>query len=129
MDKSEVMVVRTVHFNPSPAPSPASTSSPSRGTSPSRWWMLLGLLALARAPVELAEAEVAVGDDQTHFARVAERERTMIVIRSVRREGRIGVSNLAQKQMYPCRLTVLFMFPGELERRQRFPPSIACVPA
>src|SRR4029453_6346795 len=37
MDKGEVMAVRTVHFNPSPPPSPASTSSPSRDTSSSRW--------------------------------------------------------------------------------------------
>jgi len=28
--------------------------------------VLLGLLALARAPVELAEAEVAVGDERAH---------------------------------------------------------------
>jgi hypothetical protein len=33
--------------------------------------VLLGLLALARAPVELAEAEVAVGDEEAHAARLA----------------------------------------------------------
>jgi hypothetical protein len=39
--------------------------------------MLLGLLPHARAPVELAEAEVAVGDERTpgHAARMREADR------------------------------------------------------
>src|SRR5262245_36803549 len=37
--------------------------------------MFLRLLALARAPVELAEAEVAVGDEGTHAARLGQRQR------------------------------------------------------
>ena len=41
--------------------------------------MLLGLLALARAPVELAEAEVAVGDERAHAARLGERQRLAVV--------------------------------------------------
>ena len=41
--------------------------------------MLAGLLALARAPVELAEAEVAVGDEGAHAARLGERQRLAVV--------------------------------------------------
>jgi hypothetical protein len=36
--------------------------------------MLLGLLVLARAPMELAEAEVAVGDEGAHLQFLGERE-------------------------------------------------------
>ena len=41
--------------------------------------MLLRLLALAGAPVELAEAEVAVGDEGPHAARLGERQRLAVV--------------------------------------------------
>ena len=41
--------------------------------------MLLRLLALARAPVEFAEAEVAVGDEGAHAARLGEGERLPVV--------------------------------------------------
>ncbi len=41
--------------------------------------MLSGLLALAGAPVELAEAEVAVGDERAHAARLGERQRLAVV--------------------------------------------------
>src|SRR5262249_27312375 len=45
--------------------------------------MLLRLVALARAPVELAEAEVAVGDEGTHTARLGEGQRLAVVVGSV----------------------------------------------
>ena len=41
--------------------------------------MVAGLLALARAPGELAEAEVAVGDEGAHAARLGERQRLAVV--------------------------------------------------
>jgi len=41
--------------------------------------MLVGPLARALVPVELAEAEVAVGDDRAHAARFGERERLAIM--------------------------------------------------
>ena len=41
--------------------------------------MLLGLLALVRAVVELAEAEVAVGDERAHTAEPGEGERLAVV--------------------------------------------------
>ena len=41
--------------------------------------MLPGLLPLARAPVELAEAEVAMGDERPHGARLGKRQRLPIV--------------------------------------------------
>jgi hypothetical protein len=34
--------------------------------------VLVGLLAFARAPVELAESEVAVGDEGSHAARLGQ---------------------------------------------------------
>jgi hypothetical protein len=44
--------------------------------------VLLGLLALARVPVELAEAEVAVGNEGAHFEVLGERERIPVVATS-----------------------------------------------
>jgi hypothetical protein len=41
--------------------------------------MLLGQLALARPLVELAESEVAVGDEGAHAARLGERKRLAVV--------------------------------------------------
>jgi hypothetical protein len=41
--------------------------------------VLLRLLALSRAPVELAEAEVAVGDERAHAARLGEGQRLAVV--------------------------------------------------
>ena len=41
--------------------------------------VLVRLLALARAPVELGEAEVAVGDERAHSARLGEGERLAVV--------------------------------------------------
>jgi hypothetical protein len=40
---------------------------------------LLRLLALARAPVELAEAVVAVGQERVHAARLGERHRLAVL--------------------------------------------------
>src|SRR5262249_44543426 len=44
--------------------------------------MLVGLIALVRAPIELAEAEVAVGDEGAHAALAGERERLTVVAES-----------------------------------------------
>jgi hypothetical protein len=41
--------------------------------------VLLGLLSLVRAPVELAEAEMAVGDEGAHAELQGQRERSVIV--------------------------------------------------
>jgi len=55
--------------------SPVRTACPSRGTHRHRGReVLLRLLPLARAPVALAEAEVAVGDEGAHAARLGERQ-------------------------------------------------------
>ena len=54
--------------------------------------MLLRLLALARAPVELAEAEVTVGDERAHPQRFCERERVTVMTVSALR----GLAALAQ---------------------------------
>src|SRR5438552_14378919 len=45
--------------------------------------MLMRLLALARAPGELAEAEVAVGDERAHAELAGERQRLAVVAFSV----------------------------------------------
>ena len=41
--------------------------------------MLLGLRLVARSPIELAEAEVAVGDERAHAARLGEGQRLAVV--------------------------------------------------
>jgi hypothetical protein len=48
----------------------------------------MDLLALVRAPVELAEAEVAVGDEGAHAELAGERQRLAVVGFSVLRAGR-----------------------------------------
>jgi hypothetical protein len=52
--------------------------------------VLVGLLALVHAPVELAEAEVAVGDEGAHAERLGERERVTIAAGRVLRGDRGG---------------------------------------
>jgi hypothetical protein len=52
--------------------------------------MLLRLLALTRAPVELAEAEVAVGDERAHAELLSECERVTVVAVSVLRDIAVG---------------------------------------
>src|SRR5262249_34943533 len=49
--------------------------------------MLLRLLAVARAPVELAEAEVAVGDEQAHAELAGELQRLAVGAFGVVRTG------------------------------------------
>src|SRR5205823_14570121 len=53
--------------------------------------VLAGLLLLARAPTELAEAEVAVGDEGAHAARLAERQSVAVVGLSALWIERLGV--------------------------------------
>ena len=62
--------------------------------------MLLCLLTLAGAPVELAEAEVAVGDEGAHPELLGERERVTVVAVSVRR-GIAAGGDLAEKAEGP----------------------------
>jgi hypothetical protein len=52
--------------------------------------VLVGLLALARAPVQLAEAEVAVGDEGAHAEFVRDAERLAIARLEVSRSGGSG---------------------------------------
>jgi hypothetical protein len=59
--------------------------------------MLPCLLALSRAPGELAEAEVAVGDERAHAARLGERQRLAVVAGSVLRAAcRLDVTGEAE---------------------------------
>src|SRR5262249_46801146 len=59
--------------------------------------VLLGLLALAGAPVELAEAEVAVGDERAYAELVGERQRLSVVPGCVfAASGRRDVSDEAE---------------------------------
>ena len=62
--------------------------------------VLAGLLALARAPVELAEAEVAVGDERAHLELLGERERVTVVAVSVLRRIAAG-GDLAEEAEGP----------------------------
>jgi hypothetical protein len=58
--------------------------------------VLLRVLTLARTPVELAETEVAVGNERAHAARLGERQRLAVVglsalgIESVERSGDVA---------------------------------------
>ena len=62
--------------------------------------MLLRLLALASAPVELAEAEVAVGDERAHPELLGERERVTVMAVSVLRRIAAG-GDLAEEAERP----------------------------
>jgi hypothetical protein len=59
--------------------------------------VLLRLLARARSPVELAEAEVAVGDERAHPERLGEGERVSVVALSMVR-GIAAGGGLARRQ-------------------------------
>src|SRR5262245_8736443 len=62
--------------------------------------MLLRLLALARAPVELAEAKVAVGDEGAQAEFLGESERIIVVTRGVFRRIAAG-RDLAEQPKGP----------------------------
>ena len=64
--------------------------------------VLLGLLSLAGAPGELAEAEVAVGDEGAHPETDGERERlTVMALGRLRVEGLAARGNLAEDMESP----------------------------
>jgi hypothetical protein len=54
--------------------------------------VLPGPLASARAPVELAEAKVAVGDERAHAARLGEGQRLAVVGLAALGIGLVGMS-------------------------------------
>src|SRR5262249_56312733 len=65
--------------------------------------MLLRLLARARAQGELPEAEVAVGDEGAHAARLGERQRLAVVAGSVLgAAGRRDVTGEAEDVSLAC---------------------------
>ena len=74
--------------------------------------MLLRLLALARAPVELAEAEVAVGDEGAHPELLGERERVTVVAVSVLR-GIAAGGDLAEEAEGPRLVGALTALAGK----------------
>src|SRR4030095_3381131 len=61
--------------------------------------VLLRLLALARAPVELAEAEVAVGDERAHAARPGEGQRLAVVGLAARGIEPVGMGRDVSQQV------------------------------
>src|SRR5712691_6385597 len=76
--------------------------------------VLLRLLLLARAPVELAEAEVAVGDEGAHAELLGERERVTIVAVSVLR-GIAAGGDLAEEPEGPRLVAALTALPGKAQ--------------
>src|SRR5215467_223406 len=61
--------------------------------------VLARLLTLARAPVELAEAEVAVGDERAHAARLRERQRLAVVGLAALRVEPVGMGRDVAQQV------------------------------
>ena len=76
--------------------------------------VLLGLLALARAPVQLAEAEVAVGGEGAHAELLGERERVTVVSVSVLR-GIAAGSDLSEETEGPRLVAALTALSGKGE--------------
>ena len=74
--------------------------------------MLLRLLALVRVRVELAEAEVAVGDERAHPELLGERERVTVVAVSVRR-GIAAGGDLAEEPEGPRLVGALTALAGK----------------
>ena len=72
----------------------------------------LRLLALARAPVELAEAEVAVGDEGAHAERLGEGERVAVVALRVLR-GIAAGGDLAEEAEGPRLAAALIALAGK----------------
>ena len=69
--------------------------------------MLAGLLALACVPVELAEAEVTVGDERAHAARLGERQRLAVVGLAL-----LGIEPVRIVAMSPSRCRAWAAYPG-----------------
>src|SRR5262249_21256727 len=80
--------------------------------------MLPCLLTLARAPVELAEAEVAVGDEGAHLEHARESERLLEGLARRRRIGR--VSGRGTFPEHPQRLGLVPPFPVASRQHERF---------
>ena len=74
--------------------------------------MLLCLVALAYAPIELAEAEVAVGDERAHPECLGERERVTVVAVSVLR-GLAAGGDLAEEAEGPRLVGALTALAGK----------------
>ena len=75
------------------------------------------LMTIARAPVELAETEVTVGDEGAHAARLGERQRFPV--------GRLGLLNIGgtgvgmdfgQREQRPRLTPTRLLLSGEVER-------------
>src|SRR3972149_6862548 len=74
--------------------------------------VLLALMPLTRAPVELAEPEVAVGDERAHPQLLGERERVTVVAVSVLR-GIAAGGDLTQGPQGPRLVGALAALAGE----------------
>ena len=74
--------------------------------------MFLRLLVIARAPVELAEAKVAVGDERVHLQLLGERERVTVVAVSVLR-GIVAGGDLAEEPEGPRLVAALTALAGK----------------
>jgi hypothetical protein len=87
--------------------------------------VLLRLLRLSRAPVELAEAEVAVSDEWAHAEFVGQSEGLVVVGCSLLGIGGIGVGLDDAKLVQRERLVPAFLeLPGQVERLARVLPAL-----
>src|SRR5262245_13548009 len=87
--------------------------------------MLQRLLALARAPGELAEAEVAVGDEGAHAELLSERERLLVVLLGALDFGRVAMRGDLAADIEGASLdSARAPFAGEAERPLYSDPGV-----
>src|SRR5262245_48596165 len=87
--------------------------------------VLLGLLALARAPIERAEAEMAVRNEGTHAPRLRQRQRLPVSVLGLLHIGRTRSSaDGGHGEQRASLLTTRFLLSGQVERLERVLPSL-----
>src|SRR5215813_10480452 len=91
--------------------------------------MLVRLLALVCAPVELAEAEVAVGDEGAHAEAVSGCEGLLVVCLGLRERDRVSLGDDFPQQPMDLRLVAaLTVFTGQVERPPRAGDGLCSAP-
>src|SRR5215813_2946714 len=88
--------------------------------------MILGLLLVVDAPIELAEAEVAVGDEGAHAARLRQRQRLPVSVLGLLHIGRTRSSeDCGHGEQRASLLTARFLLlSSQVERLERVLPSL-----
>ncbi len=91
--------------------------------------VLGSLFALARPPVQLAQAEVAVGDERTHAKCFCQRHRlTKSWFRFLEIRAILAQGDLSEETEGPCLVSAFLAFPGESQRALRTRGRINVMP-